>query len=85
MGDTFDTDQAPTLEIAVQGTTPVIKVHVIRDNKYVFTTEPGQKQVKLRYTDDDARPGESHYYYVRVEQEDKNLAWASPMWITFRK
>lgn len=88
MGDQFQTDQPPTLAITVQGTAPIDKVHVIRDNEYVHTEEPneGQRQVNLRYTDTNAKPGESHYYYVRVEQDDrqKNLAWASPMWITYK-
>ena len=58
MGDAFDTSEQPTLEIAVQGTAPIAKLHVIRDNKYVFSTEPERDgQVKLRYTDDDAQPG----------------------------
>jgi hypothetical protein len=85
MGDIFDTKEKPRLEIAVKGTAPVAKIHVIRDNKYVFSTEPGTADVKLRYADDDARTGETHYYYVRVEQADGNLAWASPMWITYRE
>ena len=84
MGDVFDTDKAPTLSIAVHGTTPVTKLNIIRDNAYALSTEPGKQQVEFRYTDDDARPGESHYYYVRIEQADRNIAWASPMWITTR-
>ena len=85
MGDAFETRERPTLEIAVQGTSPVARVHVIRDDKYVFSTEPGEAAVKLRYADDDARPGQSHYYYVRVEQADGNLAWASPLWISYKE
>jgi hypothetical protein len=84
MGDTFDTNRKPALEIIVHGTAPVAKVHVIRDNKYAFSTEPGEAKVKLRYSDDDAQPGQSHYYYVRIEQADGNLAWASPMWIGYK-
>jgi hypothetical protein len=84
MGDAFDTAQRPTLEITVRGTGPVAKVHVIRDNKYVYSAEPKKEEVKLRYTDMDARAGKTSYYYVRVEQDDGNLAWASPMWITYK-
>jgi hypothetical protein len=84
MGDAFETGQRPTLAITVRGTGPVAKVHVIRDNKYVYSTEPKQEEVKLRYTDMDARAGKTSYYYVRVEQADGNLAWASPMWITYK-
>ncbi len=85
MGDTFETRERPSIDIVAHGTGAIAKVHVVRDNKYVFSTEPNQKSVKLRYTDDDARPGQSHYYYVRIEQADGNLAWASPMWITYKE
>ncbi|MGE3805026.1 MAG: hypothetical protein AB7K24_10175 [Gemmataceae bacterium] len=83
MGDIFTTAKRPTLEIEVQGTGPIAKVHVIRDNKYVYSAEPKEKNVKLRYVDMDAKEGTS-YYYVRIEQADGNLAWASPMWITYK-
>lgn len=84
MGDIFTSAKQPTLEIAIQGTAPVSKVHVLRNMKYVYTEEPKEKDVKLRYTDMDAKAGETNFYYVRVEQTDGNLAWASPMWITYR-
>ncbi len=85
MGDVFETDRPPILQIAIQGTAPISRLHVIRDNRYVLTTTPGQSRLEFRYTDEAARPGESHYYYVRVEQADRNIAWASPMWISYKK
>jgi hypothetical protein len=84
MGDRFTTANRPTLDIHVHGTGPIAKVHVIRDGKYVYSTEPKEPKVTLRYTDMDAKQGKSSYYYVRVEQADGNLAWASPMWITYQ-
>jgi hypothetical protein len=50
----------------------------------VFSSEPNQRQIALDFTDDNAQPGQSHYYYVRIQQADGNLAWASPMWITYK-
>jgi hypothetical protein len=85
MGDEFSTKEAPNLRIKAIAPRPIARLVVVRDNKYIFTNEPGKKEVDLTFTDDDARPGESHYYYVRVEVEDTNLAWASPMWITYEK
>jgi hypothetical protein len=84
MGDEFATTERPTLDILVEGTAPIAKLHVIRDNKYVYTTEPKERSVKRRYTDMAAESGKTHYYYVRIEQTDGNLAWASPLWITFK-
>ena len=85
MGDTFTTQEKPALQVVVNGTAPVARLHVIRDNKYALTIEPKTRDVTFRFVDDDAKPGEAHYYYVRVEQADGNLAWASPLWITYEK
>jgi len=84
MGDEFETAERPALDIVVHGTAPIAKLHVIRDNKYVYTTEPKQREVKLRYSDMAPNSGKTSFYYVRIEQTDGNLAWASPMWITYK-
>jgi hypothetical protein len=84
MGDSFTTAKRPTLEIHIHGTAPIAKIHVIRDNKYVYSAEPKERTATLRYSDMDAKQGKTSYYYVRVEQADGNLAWASPMWITYK-
>jgi hypothetical protein len=84
MGDVFETTKRPTLEIVVQGTAPIRKLSIVRNNKYVHTEEPKQRAVRLRWTDMEPIAGKVAYYYVRIEQDDGNLAWASPMWITYR-
>jgi len=84
LGDEFETDKWPTLDVHVIGTAPIAKVHVIRDNKYVYSSEPREKEVKLQYSDMDAKEGKTSFYYVRVEQVDGNLAWGSPMWIKYK-
>ncbi|HVA51618.1 MAG TPA: hypothetical protein VNH11_35080 [Pirellulales bacterium] len=84
MGDEFETSERPTLAIEAHGTAPIARLHIIRDNKYLDTLEPGQRDVERTFTDMDAQPGKTSYYYVRVEQDDGNLAWASPMWITYK-
>ncbi len=83
MGDVFETNARPTLEVAVHGAKPIATLHIIRNNKYVYSTEPDKKEFELSYTDTDAEPDQSYYYYVRAEQSDGNLAWASPLWITY--
>jgi hypothetical protein len=85
MGDKFETSERPTFEIEAHGTAPIAKLHIVRDNKYIYNSEPGKQQFHTSFTDQDAQPGKQSYYYVRIEQADqsKNLAWASPMWITY--
>ncbi|HUG94280.1 MAG TPA: hypothetical protein VML55_25850, partial [Planctomycetaceae bacterium] len=84
MGDEFETRERPRLEIRAHGTTPIAKVYVVRSDQYVFTAEPNEREIELTYTDMDVKPGDAHYYYVRVEQTDGNIAWGSPMWVTYR-
>ncbi len=85
MGDVFETTKAPTFDIKILGTAPVTKVSIVRDSKYIHVEQPGKKDVTLTFTDQDAPARKSSYYYVRVEQSDGNLAWASPMWITLKQ
>jgi hypothetical protein len=72
--------EAPELWAKIVGTGPLRKVDVIRDNQYIYAQEPRGESYELRYRDNAISPGE-HYYYVRVEQQDGNVAWSSPIWI----
>jgi hypothetical protein len=85
MGDIFDTAEAPTFSVKVIGTQPVAKVSLIRDGKVLHMEEPNQREVTLTLADKEPQAGKASYYYVRVEQQDGNLAWASPMWITYKR
>jgi hypothetical protein len=90
MGDEFATRERPTLEISAIGTAPIARVSIIRGvgrelPTYVYNAEPNEANLSLRWTDTMAVPGETSYYYVRIEQSDKKLAWASPMWIKYEK
>ena len=84
MGDVFTTAKPADAGDQRSRHRPIAKVSVIRDNKYVHSAEPEEREVKLTYTDMDIKAGATSYYYVRIEQADGNLAWASPMWITYK-
>jgi hypothetical protein len=84
MGDIFETAAPPSFSVKVIGTQPVARVSLIRDGKYLHVAEPKQRECVLTFTDEQPVRGKAAYYYVRIEQEDGNLAWASPMWITCR-
>jgi hypothetical protein len=84
MGDEFKTASAPALEIAVVGTGPLDRVEVLKDSEVVETFRPGKPEYKGSWTDPKPSPG-VHYYYVRVQQADEALAWASPLWIDYKE
>jgi hypothetical protein len=56
-------------------------VELIRNNEFIYTQHPRRREFEFHYDDTSPRSGEN-WYYVRVEQEDGNIAWSSPIWIT---
>jgi hypothetical protein len=40
---------------------------------------------QIELTDNIIIPQETHYYYLRVLQTDGNMAWSSPIWVTFKR
>ncbi|MDX1980449.1 MAG: hypothetical protein SFV51_09280, partial [Bryobacteraceae bacterium] len=82
MGDEFRTTKAPEFRVKLTGTAPFAKVVVVKDNKYVYTSEPRSASVEFRWRDNESARGKTSYYYVRGEQSDGEVVWVSPMWVT---
>jgi hypothetical protein len=84
MGEELKTDRAPVLQIKVIGTADLAKVEVLKDSEVMQTYEPGKAEFEQKWTDRVPTPG-THYYYVRVQQSDGELAWGSPLWIEYAR
>jgi len=84
MGDEFESDGPVRLKILAHGTRPIARVDIIKDFVYVFSTEPHKDRVELEWTDEEHRPAGLSWYYVRVLQEDGEIAWGSPFWVQER-
>src|SRR5262249_10586564 len=82
MGDEFKTIAAPALQFTVIGTKPLERIDVLKDSQVVATLKPGKHEYKGSWTDPAPATG-THYYYIRVQQSDDQLAWASPLWINY--
>ena len=82
MGDEFTAQGPVTLKVMAHGTGPIQRVDIIKDFHYVYSTEPGKARVEFTWTDEDGVNRGPSWYYVRVLQDDGELAWGSPMWIT---
>ncbi len=65
------------------GTQAIQRVDVIKNNRIVYSSTPGKRRVRFQYSDNASEPGES-YYYLRVIQEDGEMAWGSPAWVTYQ-
>ncbi len=80
MGDIFMSNDIPVLKVHVEGTGPIDKVEVIKNNTFVHTARPNGSKADFEFRDNESKPGES-YYYVRVQQKEGQLAWSSPIWV----
>jgi hypothetical protein len=84
MGEEFTVSEPPMITAKLWGSDAIAKVHIIKDNQYVYTAEPGTKSATVNWRDMNAKRGSTSYYYVRAEQKNGELVWVSPMWITYR-
>jgi len=80
MGDIVNTGAPVRLRATIDATAPIKAVDVIKNNTYVFQKTPEGDTVTFEYHDMEPSPGES-YYYVRVQQVDGHVGWASPIWV----
>jgi NAD(P)-dependent dehydrogenase (short-subunit alcohol dehydrogenase family) len=58
----------------------IAKLEVIKDGIAVYSVTPGILDTELIWTDPEDLKSE-HSYYLRVTQEDRQMAWASPVWL----
>lgn len=79
--ETHAAGETVTLSIRALGTAPIEELQIVRSGEVIARLTPGGRDVSLEYSDDAPRPGNS-FYYVRLAQEDGNLAWGSPIWVT---
>ncbi|MCA9114705.1 MAG: CehA/McbA family metallohydrolase [Planctomycetaceae bacterium] len=73
-------DQPVILSLEAEGTASISEVQIVRSGKVIHTTRPGTRKVILNYTDPAPADGES-WYYIRLQQDNGDMAWASPIWI----
>ena len=84
MGDELRTSEPLPIRVKVRGTNTLDKVHVLRGDQVLYTNTPDAQETEFEYVDQSADGlSGTHYYYVRVEQKDGQVAWASPIWVTY--
>jgi hypothetical protein len=82
MGEEFRTNEAPTLNINIFGAKPLARVEILKDSNLIQPFTPGKEEFRERWTDPNPTKG-THYYYVRAQQDDGELAWSSPTWVDY--
>ena len=80
MGDIFEASTAPKLKIRALGTDRIKQIVIVKNQQFVYTARPNTEEVTLEFLDRNFEPG-SNYYYVRVLQNNEQIAWSSPIWV----
>ena len=80
MGSPHETEK----KARIVGTDLIGRVDLIKNNEIIYTISPRRSEAAFEFAETDPTPGES-YYYVRVMQEDGEMAWGSPAWVTYGK
>jgi hypothetical protein len=83
MGDEFSTAELPSLKVKLSGTSRFAKVVIVKDGKYVYSTAPNTQDVEFSWRDNQPTKDTTAYYYVRGEQDNGEIVWASPLWIKY--
>ena len=78
MGEVIETSGKPALTFHIEGTAPIKRLTIVRNEQDHHVIEPNAKSVGQTWTDSAPLKGENRYY-LRVEQNDGNMAWSSPV------
>lgn len=75
------------LEADVIGTDEIEKVEIIKNGVVIHKAQCNEgKHIKVKFSDNSGTSnGSWSYYYVRVLQKDKAMAWSSPIWVIFNE
>jgi hypothetical protein len=82
MGDEFRLRNSKPVRIHVRGTRPVARLELLKDGKIIYSSEPKQQEVTITFRDT-GDISQRHYYYVRLQQDDRMTAWSSPFFVNY--
>lgn len=68
------------VEVSVRCPGEIERIEVCRSNKFIYTRKTKGRRADFTYVDETPLEDAS-FYYVRVIQEDQEIAWSSPVWL----
>jgi len=83
MGDEFSLKRSEPIRVKARGTRTVVRAELIKDGKVIYSAEPKQRDVSFQFSDK-GDISERHYYYVRLQQDDRMIAWSSPLFVNYK-
>jgi hypothetical protein len=74
------TAQTVECRATVHAVQPIRMIRIIKDGAQVWSQQPDQLDVSIRWQDPIQPTGE-HTYYLHIVQADGHMAWSSPVWV----
>jgi hypothetical protein len=70
-----------TISAKVEGTANIACVELVRNNVDILRKESKGRKTEINFVDQE-NIGNTCFYYLRVTQQDYEMAWSSPVWVT---
>ena len=81
MGSEITSHTTPELYLDVKGTDMIRKVEIKKNNKVVKTYSPDAMDFTIDWKDEGFKESQGCFYYIRIEQENREEAISSPVWV----
>jgi hypothetical protein len=82
MGEEGTVGEPPLVSVDVLALGQIRWITVVRNGQDLVRYGGENKRSRFSFTDDSIPENQTSYYYLRVELEDGNMAWTSPIWVT---
>lgn len=84
MGDEikYSDNEIRKIRVSVKGTDSIDRIDVVSAGKVIYSYKGSRYNEEFEWTDNRYLKEGWTYYYVRVIQNDKALAWSSPIWVS---
>jgi hypothetical protein len=81
MGEKLRAPAGKSVQVDVRAECPaaIARVEICRNNQFIYAKQPEGRRCELSFVDREPPAGRC-YYYVRVIQQDDEIAWSSPVW-----
>ena len=81
MGSRITVNGAPRIRAQVQGTDEIVRVAIIRNGATALSLDHPGDSASTDWVDEAFGRSEGEvYYYLRVQQKNRQMAWANPIW-----
>jgi hypothetical protein len=81
MGESVRAAGGQPITANIAGTAALARVVLVRNHNVIYSAAGTGSQMRFTYTDREPLAGTS-WYYLRIEQQNGQLAWTSPIWVT---